>query len=154
MKIVSLYISPGHNFFGHHGLPPGENPTLAVGEVECVAGQGLKGDRFFDYKPDYAGQVSFFAQETHDELCRQFKLADVSTGVYRRNIVTRGGDLNALIGQEFEVQGVKFLGICECKPCYWMDQAVVSGANEWLSGRGGLRARILSDGWLRTEVGS
>ena len=151
MKIVSLYISPGHNFFGHHGLPPGENPTLAVGEVECVAGQGLKGDRFFDYKPDYAGQVSFFAQEVHDELCRHFKLTAVSTGVYRRNIVTQGCELNALVGQEFEVQGVRFLGISECKPCYWMDQAVVPGADQWLSGRGGLRARILSNGILRTE---
>jgi len=151
MKVVAIYISPGHNFFGHHGLPPGEHPTLAVNEVECVAGLGLKGDRFFDYKPDYAGQVSFFAQEVHDALCQHFKLTDAKTDVYRRNIVTRGRDLNELIGQEFEVQGVKFLGIGECKPCYWMDQAVQPGAEQWLGGRGGLRARILSDGILRTE---
>lgn len=154
MKIVALYISPGHNFFGHHDLPPGENPTQAVGEVECVAGQGVKGDRFFDFKPDYAGQVSFFAQEVHDELCHHFKITDVGTDVYRRNIVTSGRDLNELIGREFEVQGVKFIGVGECKPCYWMDRAVVPGAENWLSGRGGLRARILSNGILRTEGGA
>lgn len=154
MKIVALYISAGHNFFGHHELPAGENPTHAVDEVECVAGQGLKGDRFFDYRPDYAGQVSFFAQEVHDELCHHFKITDVGTDVYRRNIVTSGRDLNELIGREFEVQGVRFIGVAECKPCYWMDRAVVTGAENWLSGRGGLRARILSNGFLRTEGGA
>ena len=152
MKIVALYISPGHNFFGHHGQEPDEYPTVAVGEVECVAGLGLKGDRFFDYKEDYSGQVSFFAKEVHDELCREFKLSDIPTSVYRRNVVTEGRDLNELIGQEFEVQGVKFFGYGECKPCYWMDRAVAPGAEKWLKGHGGLRARILSNGSLRTEI--
>jgi MOSC domain-containing protein YiiM len=154
MKIVALYISPGHNFFGHHGREAGENSTLAVAEVECVAGRGLMGDRFFDYKPGYAGQISFFAQEVHDELCRAFQLRDVPTSVYRRNIVTHGRDLNELVGQEFELQGVKFFGYSECKPCYWMDRAVTAGAEKWLRGRGGLRARILSSGSLRTGSGS
>lgn len=151
MKIVALYISPGHNFFGHHGREPDENPTVAVKEVECVTGRGLKGDRFFDYKPDYAGQVSFFSQEVHEELCRDFQLRDVPTSVYRRNVVTQGRDLNELIGQEFELQGVRFFGYSECKPCYWMDRAVAPGAEQRLRGFGGLRARILSDGWLRAE---
>lgn len=154
MKIVSLYISPGHNFFGHHGRAPGKNPILEVAEVECVAGHGLKGDRFFDYKPGYSGQVSFFAQEIHDELCGSFNLNEIPTSVYRRNVVTHGRDLNELIGQEFEVQGVKFFGYSECKPCYWMDQAVAPGAEKWLRGKGGLRARILSNGPLRKESSS
>jgi MOSC domain-containing protein YiiM len=152
MKVAALYISPGHNFFGHHGRVPGENPILAVEEVDCVAGHGIKGDRFFDYKPGYSGQVSFFAQEVHDELCRNFRLQDVPTSAYRRNVVTLGCDLNELIGKEFDLQGVKFFGYSECKPCYWMDRAVVSGAEKWLRGHGGLRARILSSGPLRKEV--
>jgi MOSC domain-containing protein YiiM len=152
VKIVALYISPGHNFFGHHGGGAGSNPAVAVGEVECVAGHGIKGDRFFDYKPGYSGQVSFFAQEVHEELCRNFELKAVPISVYRRNIVTAGRDLNELIGQEFELQGVKFFGYSECKPCYWMDQAVTPGAEKWLRGHGGLRARILSSGLLHTEV--
>jgi len=36
----------------------------------------------------------------------------------------------------------------ESKPCYWMDQAVGPGAEEWLRGNGGLRAKILRDGPL------
>jgi MOSC domain-containing protein YiiM len=61
--------------------------------------------------------------------------------------------LNALIGKEFEVQGVRFLGTEEAKPCYWMDTAFGEGAQEALKGRGGLRVKVLSDGWLtRGEV--
>ncbi len=50
---------------------------------------------------------------------------------------------------------VRFFGTEECRPCYWMDGALGPGAHAWLRGRGGLRARILSDGWLaRTPVAS
>ncbi len=52
IQIEHIYISPGHNFFGHFGKPPGDNPTVEVDEVECVAGRGLRGDRFFDHKED------------------------------------------------------------------------------------------------------
>jgi MOSC domain-containing protein YiiM len=37
-------------------------------------------------------------------------------------------------------------GTAHCKPCYWMNQAVGAGAEEFLQGNGGLRAQILSDG--------
>jgi MOSC domain-containing protein YiiM len=67
-------------------------------------------------------------------------------------VITRGVDLNDLIGQEFDVQGVRFLGTEECRPCYWMDGAFAPGAQEFLKGRGGLRARILSDGSLRSTA--
>ena len=60
-----------------------------------------------------------------------------------------GIDLNSLIGVEFEVQGVRFAGTEQCKPCHWMDSALGHGAENWLQGRGGLRARILTDGALQ-----
>ena len=66
--------------------------------------------------------------------------------------MTRGVDLNKLIGQDFEIQGVHFHGTQECRPCYWMDRAVGPGAEEFLKGRGGLRARILTDGTLRSTA--
>jgi MOSC domain-containing protein YiiM len=37
----------------------------------------------------------------------------------------------------------------ECRPCYWMNRAIAPGAEEFLKGRGGLRAKILCDGELR-----
>lgn len=125
---------------------------LAVPAVECVAGRGLVGDRFLDYKDDYAGQITFFAAEIYDEIRRDLNQPDRTAAVFRRNGLTRGADLNALIGQEFEVQGVRFAGVRECSPCHWMDQAFAPGAEAWLKGRGGLRARILSSGWLKVDV--
>jgi MOSC domain-containing protein YiiM len=75
-----------------------------------------------------------------------------SLALARRNVITRGVDLNELIGQEFKLQGIRFLGMEECRPCYWMDRAFAPGAHEFLKGRGGLRARILTDGSLRSTA--
>ena len=152
ITIEKIFISPGHNFFGHHDQPPGEHPTVELTEVECVAGQGLFGDRFFGFKENYPGQVTFFAAEVFAEVCRQLGVTGKSPGVTRRNLITRGVDLNSLIGQEFEVQGVRFAGVAECSPCHWMNAAIAPGAEAALHGRGGLRARVLTDGWLRVDA--
>ena len=156
IRVEHLYLSPGHNYFGHHGKPADEHPIVAVPEVECVAGRGLRGDRFFDYKPDYKGQITFFSGQLYDELCATLlpSLFPSDTplpapSAFRRNVITRGVDLNTLIGQTFTVQGVSFLGTGECSPCYWMDQAFAPGTEAALKGRGGLRAKILTDGVLR-----
>lgn len=148
-QIRQIFISPGHNYFGHHGAPAGTHAMVEVAEVRCLAGRGIEGDRFFDFKDDYKGQVTFFAIETHERLCALFGVRDKSPCVFRRNVITCGVDLNGLIGQEFEVQGVRFLGTQESTPCHWMNEAFAAGAEEALRGHGGLRARILSDGILR-----
>jgi MOSC domain-containing protein YiiM len=149
--IRQLYISSGHNFFGHHGQPAGGNRTVSVSEIECVAGRGIRGDRFFDFKENYHGQITFFAMEEFESLCEALSVRDKSPSVLRRNVITAGMDLNSLIGEEFEIQGVRFRGNEECKPCYWMNQSFAAGAEKILRGRGGLRASILTDGTLRAE---
>jgi MOSC domain-containing protein YiiM len=151
MKIEAIYLSPGHNYFGHHGQVPDEHPVISVDQVECVAGQGLVDDRFFGHKENYKGQVTFFAAEMYENLCEKLQVTDRDPSVFRRNILTRGADLNALIGKTFEIQGIRFEGMSECSPCYWMDQAFAPGAEEALKGHGGLRARILTTGTLRRE---
>jgi MOSC domain-containing protein YiiM len=152
MKIRRLFISPGHNFFGHHGQPAGENPTVEVAEIECVAGQGIKGDRFFGFKDNYKGQITFFSAEVFEDVCQKLGVTGKSPGLTRRNVITVGVDLNALIGQKFTLQGVEFEGVCECSPCHWMDDAIAPGAEAALQGRGGLRAKILTDGKLRVDA--
>ncbi|MBU6409269.1 MAG: molybdenum cofactor biosysynthesis protein [Verrucomicrobia bacterium] len=148
VKIRRLYISPGHNYFGHHGQPPGEHPSIEVAQIECVAGQGVKGDRFFGFQENYKGQITFFSLEVFNALCRALKLSGKSLGTARRNVVTEGADLSSLIGREFEIQDVKFRGMTHCAPCHWMDEAFASGAEQFLQNRGGLRAQILTDGIL------
>jgi MOSC domain-containing protein YiiM len=152
VKVRQLYISPGHNFYGHNGQPSGVHPTLAVPEIECIAGRGVKGDRFFDYQESYKGQITFFSAEVFEEICCQLGISSKSPGVTRRNVIMAGADLNLLVGVEFEVQGVRFYGSAECSPCHWMDEAIAPGAEKLLHRRGGLRARILTDGILRVDT--
>ena len=152
IRLRHIFISPGHNYFGHHGRPAGRHPLIEVSSVECVAGRGLRGDRFFDYKADYKGQVTFFSAEISQAIGEALGLAPPSPEVFRRNLITEGIDLSTLIGRRFTLQDVELEGMEECRPCYWMDQAVGPGAEAWLRGRGGLRCRILSGGWLRRDT--
>jgi MOSC domain-containing protein YiiM len=146
MLIRQIFISPGHNFVGHHGRPPGEFPLVEVSKVECVAGLGLRGDRYFDFRENYKGQVTFFSAEVFEKLCANFGIKDKPAGVLRRNVIVSGVDLLSLIGQEFEIQGVRFRGTQHCAPCEWMNTAFAPGAEQFLKDNAGLRARILTDG--------
>lgn len=118
-------------------------------EATLVAGQGIEGDRFYGYKQDYNGQVTFFSFEVYEEMCQLFPDVRHGPEVFRRNVIVSGVNLEQWIGQEFEIQGIRFFGASDCAPCYWMDQAFAPGAEAALQGRGGLRARILEGGVLR-----
>ncbi len=152
MKVVlsQIFISPGHNFFGRHGQPAGEHPTHEVATIKCRAGWGIEGDRFYGYRPDYKGQITFFAAEVFEALQAAFGRPELSAGVLRRNVLIGGADLTALIGARFSIGGMEFEGTGEARPCHWMNHAVAPGAEDWLKGRGGLRARVLGDGALQT----
>jgi molybdopterin synthase catalytic subunit len=154
-ELMEIWISPGNDFRGHHGMEPGDHGIESVSEVECVAGMGLKGDRYFGFKPDFKGQVTFFEAAAVDAVRAEFGPADLSGGVFRRNLIVRGVELSAWVGRRFRFQGIDFEGSEECKPCYWMDKVVAPGAEEFLKTRfrGGLRARILTDGFLRVRDG-
>jgi MOSC domain-containing protein YiiM len=152
VEICHLYISAGHNYVGHHGREPDEFAMIEVPAVECVAGHGLVGDRYFGHTENYKGQITFFSLDVFDELCGALEVRSVCRSCVRRNVFTRNADLNGLIGKDFEIQGIQFHGTEESRPCYWMDRAIAPGAQEFLRGRGGLRARILTDGILRSSL--
>ena len=42
---------------------------VEVPVIECVAGRGICGDRYFDFKDDYKGQITFFSRDVFEELC-------------------------------------------------------------------------------------
>lgn len=146
--IRHIYISPGHNFRGHHGREPDSHEILEVATAQCVAGKGIVGDRYFDYKDNDKGQITFFDWTVYCRLCHELNVHDRLPSVLRRNVIVDGVDLNKLIGKRFEIQGIRFEGTEECKPCYWMDRAFGPGAEAAMSGLGGLRARILTSGKL------
>jgi len=148
IQIRKIYLSKGHDFVGRHGHERLEHGIEEVDQVECVAGSGLVGDRYFDHKEDYKGQITFFDWAVYERIGNDFNCPDLQPFLFRRNVLTEGVDLNTLIGQRFSIQGIEFEGSEECRPCHWMDQAVAPGVHEALKGFGGLRARILSSGTL------
>lgn len=147
VTIHHIFISPGHNYFGRPKDGPGEHATLDIAEVEAVAGQGLVGDRFFGVPAHYDAQITFVAWEVFAALRAGFGRDDWSPVLMRRNIVIEGVPLNQLIGQPFTLDfgdhQVEFLGAKHCAPCAWMDAMLAPGAQKFLRGRGGLRARIV-----------
>ncbi len=152
-QLLEIWISPGNDFRGRHEKGRLDHGIRSVSEIECVAGMGLRGDRYFGYKPNFKGQVTFFDAAAVEGVRGRFSLPELSSAVFRRNLIVRGLDLSVWKGKYFRFQGVEFEGSEECKPCYWMDQAVAPGVEAYLTAnfRGGLRARILSDGILKVN---
>jgi MOSC domain-containing protein YiiM len=153
VNIVRLYYSPEHIYKGHMGRPAGTTPMSEVPTMKLVAGRGAEGDRYSRLE-GAKGQVTFFAEEAWLRLCEELCVAGRGTDVFRRNIIVRGADLNELVGTDFEVQGVRFHGVEYCKPCVWMEEAFAPGTLERLTAwkAGGLRASVLTDGWLAVGV--
>jgi MOSC domain-containing protein YiiM len=149
VEVTHLFISPGHNYYGRHGKGSEDHGIVDCPELELVAGRGISGDRFFDYKEDYKGQVTLFDSATYQAVKEEFSLPDLEASAFRRNVVTKGVDLNGLIGRTFVVGEVELSGSEEARPCYWMDEACAPGVEQFLRGRGGLRCRITRGGILR-----
>lgn len=152
MKAVleHLFLSEGHNYYGHHGGEPDTHETVSRETLDLKAGRGIVGDRFFDWKENYKGQITFLDAGVADEILAHVGNPDLGPGTFRRNVLVRGIDLNPLIGATFSLQGIRFEGVEECRPCHWMDTACgAEGIEELMKGRGGLRCRILDDGVLK-----
>ena len=153
MKVVELqafYLSEGHDFRGHHGGPRGNHGIVQPSEIECVAGKGIVGDRYFGYKEDFKGQITFFDQAVLDALQKSGLAGDqeIEAWKLRRNVLIAGYDILHLINKDFRIGEVEFYGMEQCAPCYWMDEAVAPGTEDFLQGRGGLRAKITKSGKL------
>ncbi|RYD68701.1 MAG: molybdenum cofactor biosysynthesis protein [Verrucomicrobiaceae bacterium] len=152
-RLIHIFISPGHDYWGRNGEGRMQHGISDVAEVECVAGMGLRGDRYFNSRPDAKGQVTFFDMRIVREVRRHFKLPKLPASVFRRNLIVEGVDLDEWIGKRFLFQGIEFEGSQECRPCEWMDRVIAPGGEEFLKGRfrGGLRAKVRSSGMLRTR---
>jgi MOSC domain-containing protein YiiM len=64
----------------------------------------------------------------------------------RRNVVTRGVDVNALVGKRFRIGDVECEGVELCEPCRHLESLTKPGIIKGLVHRGGLNADILEGG--------
>jgi MOSC domain-containing protein YiiM len=118
---------------------------VSVDSARLVAGQGLEGDRYFLGKGSFSHWRGTGRALT---LVEAEALEDVglSFAAARRNVVTRGVDLNALVGVRFRVGEVECLGRRLCEPCRHLERLEGDGLMRSLAGREGLRADVLGQG--------
>jgi MOSC domain-containing protein len=134
-----------------------EADAVRIDRATVHAGRGLDGDRYFDGR----GTFSNTHARGHDLTLIEAEVLDalvlpdgrLAPEEARRNIVTRGIDLNALVGRRFRIGDVECFGQRLCEPCAHLErltaQAGKPGTLRALIHRGGLRADALTDGEIR-----
>jgi MOSC domain-containing protein YiiM len=119
----------------------------AVESATAVAGKGLEGNRYFDTgRPEQ--ELTLIEAEQLERVAVEDGLA-IDAAATGRNLLTRGIDLNALVGKRFRVGALECRGIELCEPCTTMESRTAPGAIRALVHRAGLNAEILVGGDLR-----
>jgi hypothetical protein len=128
-----------------------------VDRARALAGRGLDGDRFaakagtFTPASETARgyDLTLIQAEALDELSLPDG-AELGYAAARRNVVTRGVDVNALVGRRFRIGGVECIGQRLCEPCSHLERLTTKGVLRGLIHQGGLRADVLTDGDITT----
>ena len=118
---------------------------VPIPTVLAAAGHGLEGEYHWSDTPEPGQSLTLIAAEALEGL-REDTGIDLSHEASRRNILTRGIDLNALVGRRFAVGAVECVGTELCEPCNTLAKLTERGVLRGLVHRGGLRADILSGG--------
>ncbi len=130
-----------------------EAPMVVVEEAVAHAGRGLEGDRYGaghgTFSNPLARGVDLTLVEAEHLEALELPSGPLDPAAARRNVVTRGIDLNALVGRRFRVGEVECLGQRLCEPCAHLQRLTAPGTLRGLVHRGGLRADVLTDGTIR-----
>ena len=135
------------------GDKPGQKLD-AVKSARAIPGKGLQGDRYFDKNGTFSKkntddrELTLIESESIEALARDYQV-EIHPSDARRNVLTRGIALNHLVGREFQIGDVKIHGMCLCEPCGHLEKLTNSKVRAGLVHRGGLRAKILTEGDIR-----
>lgn len=136
--------------------PAAEAPMRLVRRARARAGRGLDGDRYAagagtfsprgGHKPGY--ELTLVAAEVVEDLTTRDAHLDFAST--RRNVLTRGLDVNALVGREFTIGDVRCRALRLAEPCAHLERLTGPGLLRPLIHRGGVRVDILTDGTIHT----
>ena len=115
-----------------------------VESIEVIENKGVVGDRHFKEFNDPYCQLSLIESESIDYYNSKYGL-NISYLDFRRNIVTKGIQLNNLVGKKFLIGNAKVEGIDLCRPCRHLTEVLNQDniIKEFLR-KGGLRCQVLS----------
>jgi len=124
----------------------GELPA-PVDRVRARAGRGLEGNRYYwDNGAAPAGRaLTLIASEAVEAVASEGEVS-IEPAATRRNVLTRGIDVNALVGKRFRIGSVECEGVELCEPCQTLEAMTQPGVIKAFVHRGGLNADILTDG--------
>src|SRR5687767_12479193 len=117
-----------------------------VERVRALAGRGLEGNRYFydgDAPPGRA--LTLIAAEALADGAAESGI-ELGAPESRRNVLTSGIDLNALVGVRFRVGDVECVGVELCEPCTTLEGLTRPGVIKAYVHRAGLNADIITDG--------
>ena len=119
-------------------------PIKEVNSIEVLANKGIVGDRHFNDFNDPYNQLSLIESENIDAYNIKFGL-DIPYINFRRNIITKGIQLNDLIGKKLQIGNVELEGVELCRPCRHLTEMLNQKniLKEFVR-KGGLRCQILS----------
>lgn len=152
LEIVTLVVSPRHAYEGRPagGVPPFDGSETSD-SVRVRAHKGIVGDRYFGTRFTYAS-LTLIAEESLRWLEAELAAGPFDPALARRNVVTRGHDVDALARTSFTLDAghgpIRFRSLTPANPCAWMNEVFAPGAHQALRGRGGIRCEPLDDGEL------
>jgi len=120
-----------------------------VNSIDVLANKGVVGDRHFQEFNDPYNQLSLIESENIDYYNIKYGL-NIPYLDFRRNVVTKGIQLNDLIGKKILVGNVELEGIDLCRPCRHLTEVLGQDniLKEFLR-RGGLRCKLLSSSSIK-----
>jgi MOSC domain-containing protein YiiM len=137
-EVYKLGISTEHN-----------QSIKEVNSINVLANQGIVGDRHFKEFNNPYNQLSLIESENIDYYNIKYSL-NIPYINFRRNIVTKGIQLNDLVGKKILVGNIELEGIDLCRPCRHLTEVLGQDniIKEFLR-RGGLRCQVLSSSSIK-----
>jgi MOSC domain-containing protein YiiM len=129
-----------------------------VEEVRTIEGRGIEGDRYCEGNGFWTpyGDVceeTLIASEDLDRIESELGIR-VKSGEHRRNIVTRGIDLNDLRRKRFRIGETVLEYDRPRPPCRHVQNLTEPGMTRALKGRGGICAKVVEGGriWAQDAI--
>jgi MOSC domain-containing protein YiiM len=123
-----------------------------VDEVRALADCGLEGDRYCKGVGSWTGtdecQVTLIALEDLEQIANTTGI-HVIRGEHRRNLITRGVQLENLDGKRFLVGQAVLEYEKPRPPCSYIQSITEPGMTKALAGHSGICARVIESGLIR-----